>query len=146
MTEPSTSAAARWAGLGLIVLVGAAVGAFGLLSGPQSPPPKEIAADPLLVQGREVFLTRCVGCHGPKGRGDGPIARGLAGPPVGNLTDATWKHGDRPEQVAEVIEHGVKGTAMPGWGSTLGPDSVRAVTAYVYHLAGRGVPGALRTP
>jgi cytochrome c oxidase cbb3-type subunit 3 len=78
------------------------------------------------------------------GRGDGPIAKGLAGPPVGDLTDKTWKHGDRPEQVVGVVSAGVRDTAMPGWKGTFGPEDIRAVSAYVYHLAGRQVPEALR--
>ena len=45
-----------------------------------------------------------------------------------------------------MIEKGVAGSAMPGWASTLGPDGVRAVTAYVYYLGGRDVPSELRTP
>jgi hypothetical protein len=35
---------------------------------------------------------------------------------------------------------------MPSWKSTLGDHGVRAVAAYVFHLAGRPVPAALRTP
>ena len=139
-------ASARWVGLGAVVLAALAGGGYALLRTPRTPPPKEIAGDPLLVAGRAVYLDRCVSCHGAGGRGDGPIARGLAGPPVGNLTDKTWKHGDSPGQVVGVVERGVKNTAMPGWGGTLGPDGVRAVSAYVYHLAGRAVPPELRTP
>jgi hypothetical protein len=33
---------------------------------------------------------------------------------------------------------------MAAWGRTLGPDGVRAVTAYVYYLVGRKVPAELR--
>lgn len=110
------------------------------------PPPKEIAGDALLVKGREVYLDRCVSCHGVSGRGDGPIARGIKGPPPGDLTDRQWKHGDKPEQVFDVVSQGVKNTAMPGWLSTLGPERSRAVSAYVYYLAGRDVPDALRRP
>jgi cytochrome c oxidase cbb3-type subunit 3 len=136
--------AARWAILGTLALVVVAFVAFALLRTPASPPPKEIADDPLLVAGRAIYLDRCVSCHGLKGRGDGPIARGLSGPPVGDLTDATWKHGDSPDQVRAVIARGVPNTAMPGWGKTLGEDGVRAAAAYVYYLAGREVPRGLR--
>ena len=129
---------------GGFALIAGGVVAFVLLSQHAPPPPPEVAADPLLSAGRAVFLDRCVSCHGASGKGDGPIAKGLAGPPVGDLTDRTWKHGDRPEQVEAVVAEGVKNTAMPGWNRTLGPDKQRAVTAYVYYLAGRDVPSALR--
>lgn len=85
-------------------------------------------------------------CHGPSGKGDGPIATRLSGPPVGDLTDATWKHGDRAEQVLAVISKGVPDAAMPASAGTLGTRELRAASAYVFHLAGRKVPEAYRTP
>ena len=130
--------------LGMLGLLAGGATAFWLLQPSASPPPPAIAGDPLLVEGREVYLARCLSCHGPSGRGDGPIARGLAGPPVGDLTDAQWKHGDRPEEVLAVVAQGVRDTAMPGWKSTLSDRDLRAVTAYVYYLAGRAVPQALK--
>jgi cytochrome c oxidase cbb3-type subunit III len=132
--------------LGVFALGLAAGVAFVLLRRPNAPPPAEIAGDPLLVEGRGLFLSRCVSCHGMSGRGDGPIAKGLQGPPVRDLTATTWKHGEKPEQVRAVIDRGIPNSAMPGWGSTFGPEGVRAVTAYVYHLGGRAVPAELRTP
>ena len=98
--------------------------AFRLLS--HAPAPAEVAADPVLSQGRTIFLGRCATCHGAEGRGDGPIAANLIGPPVGNLTDQDWKHGDRPEQVTAVIAKGVPGTRMEGWSHVLDPPDVRA--------------------
>lgn len=132
--------------LGMLALIAVAAVAYNLLKTPLGPPPREIADDPLLVQGRAIYLTRCTSCHGETGRGDGPTAKSLLGPPVGNLTRSPWKHGDRPEQVREVVAQGVKGTAMSAWGSVLDDPEVRAVVAYVYHLAGRTVPQELRTP
>jgi cytochrome c oxidase cbb3-type subunit III len=108
------------------------------------PPPREIEGNPQLLAGRAVFLDRCLSCHGPKGKGDGPIAKALKGPPVGDLTARTWKHGDAPDQVERLIAEGVANSAMPGWGRTLGPDDLLAVTAYVYYLGGREVPALLR--
>jgi cytochrome c oxidase cbb3-type subunit 3 len=130
----------------MLALVAGAVTAFSLLRAPASPPPAAIADDPLLVEGRAVYLARCVSCHGDSGRGDGPIARGLAGPPVGDLTDARWKHGDRPDQVLAVVAQGVPNSAMPPWKSTLSDRALHAVAAYAYYLAGRPVPAALRVP
>ena len=92
----------------------------------------------------QVGAAGCTGCHGQTGRGDGPTARTLTGPPVGNLTDAEWKHGDRPGDVLDVILNGVRDTAMNGWGPYLPAHDARAVAAYVYHLGGRVVPPAFR--
>lgn len=130
------------AGMGAVLLAGGV--AFVLLSKPLPPPPPEVARDPLLSRGREIYLARCIACHGIEGRGDGPIAANLIGPPPGNLTDAEWKHGSSPEQVVQVIARGVPNTRMEGWSTVLDPPDVRAVAAYVYHLAGAPVPDALR--
>jgi cytochrome c oxidase cbb3-type subunit III len=120
--------------------------AFRLLSKPAGPPPPEVARDSLLAQGRAIYLARCVACHGTDGQGDGPIAAQLIGPPVGNLTDNVWKHGDRPEQVLSVIGQGVPNTRMDGWSRVLDPPEVRAVAAYVYYLAKHPVPEEIRRP
>jgi mono/diheme cytochrome c family protein len=126
----------------VVLLVGGAV-AFALLRKPLPPAPAEVAADPLLSEGRTIYLDRCVSCHGPTGKGDGPVARGL-GQPGGDLTRPSWKHGDRPDQALAVVAEGVPRTNMAAWGRTLGPDGMRAVTAYVYYLVGRKVPAELR--
>jgi cytochrome c oxidase cbb3-type subunit 3 len=131
--------------LGMLALLGGAALSYNLLKKPAGPPPAEIAGDPLLVEGRQIYLARCVSCHGESGRGDGPIAKGLAGP-VGDLTVAAWKHGDRPEQVVAVVSAGVGDKGMPGWAGVLSPRELRATSAYVYQLAGRPVPAALRAP
>jgi cytochrome c oxidase cbb3-type subunit 3 len=138
-------AVARAVGVALVAVLAVAALAYALLRRPAGPPPADIAGDPLLVEGREIYLNRCVSCHGEKGRGDGPIAKGMK-PPVGDLTDRTWKHGDRPDQVLAVVSDGVKDTTMPGWGRVLDRQGVRAVTAYVHRLAGRDVPADLRAP
>jgi cytochrome c oxidase cbb3-type subunit 3 len=144
--KPATDQkAARVVGLGAVVLLVAAALAYYVLNRGVGRPPPEIAGDRLLVSGREVYLNRCLSCHGPKGRGDGPIAKGMR-PPVGDLTDGEWKHGDQPEQVLAVMNEGVRDSSMPGYSRILTASEVRAVTAYVYHLAGRTVPAALRAP
>ena len=128
-----------------IVLMSGAI-AFLLMNKPFPPAPPEVARDPLLSQGRTIYLTRCIACHGIEGKGNGPLARNLTGPPPGNLTDAEWKHGDQPAKVMQVIAEGVPRTRMDGWGQVLDPSGIRAVSAYVYYLAGRAVPEALRAP
>lgn len=132
--------------LGMLILVVAGVVGFTLLRKPIGPPPAEIANDRLLVEGREIYLSRCTSCHGPKGRGDGPIAKGLTGPPPRDLAAAQWKHGDSADQVLQVVIQGVKDTSMPGWRGTLSASELKAVTAYVFHVAGREIPEMLRAP
>ena len=132
--------------LGMLAMVAGAVLAYTLSRKPAGPPPAAIAGDPLLVRGRTIYQARCLSCHGEAGRGDGPTAKSLLGPPVGDFTDATWKHGDRPEQVVGVVARGVDKTAMSAWGGVLDDPDLRAVSAYVYYLAGRPVPAELRAP
>jgi cytochrome c oxidase cbb3-type subunit III len=120
--------------------------AFRVLSKPAGPPPPEVARDPLLAEGRVIYLARCVTCHGTDGKGDGPLAAQLIGPPVGNLTDDVWKHGDRPEQVLSVIGQGVPNTRMEGWSRVFDPPELKAVAAYVYFLAKHPVPEEVRRP
>ncbi len=138
--------AARLVGFGALALLAGASGLYFLLQRPAPPPPAEIAGNPLLVAGREVFLSRCQSCHGEQGRGDGPIAKGLSGPPVGNLSDDRWKHGDRPEDVLKVVREGVPNTSMPPWGRILGDDDTKAVAAYTLFLGGREVPDDFAGP
>ncbi|MGA2702849.1 MAG: c-type cytochrome [Isosphaeraceae bacterium] len=136
------AAAARWVFLGMLGLMIAGVLAYFMLSTP--PPPPEVAGDPLLLEDRSIYLGRCATCHGLEGRGDGPIAGSLLGPPVGNISDGKWKHGGKPEEVLGVISKGVEGTRMAGWGLVLEPSQLRAVTAYVFFLARQPVPEVLR--
>ncbi len=128
----------------MLLLGLAGFAAFNLLRTPPPLPPPEVAADPLLLEGRNVYVARCLTCHGPTGRGDGPIAGHLTGPPVGNLADGRWKHGDAPADVLKVITKGVPETRMAGWGSVLEPDQLRAVAGYVYFLAGLPIPSEIR--
>lgn len=141
--DPSVS---RWIFLGMLGLMAAGFVAFHLLKEPVAPPPPEVAQDALLSQGRVIYLARCVACHGPEGRGNGPLAGSLIGPPVGNLTDSEWKHGNRPEQVLAVIDRGIPKSRMDGWGRVLDPPELKAVAAYVYYLAKQPVPEDLRKP
>jgi mono/diheme cytochrome c family protein len=130
----------------MLLLIGAGFLSYALLSKPVPPPPPEVASNPFLLEGRSIYVARCATCHGLEGRGDGPIASHLMGPPVGNLIDANWKHGDKPEQVMSVISRGVDGTRMAGWRSVLEHSEIRAVTAYIFYLARRPIPAELTEP
>ena len=146
-SAPKRPSPTIWVLAGLMILIGAGVIALQLLKPSPPPVPKELAGDPLLSRGHGIFAMHCVVCHGESGRGDGPNARELKGPSPGNLTDpSTWKHGRSPDRVEAVIASGVGDAAMPGWEGVLGPDGVRAASAYVFHLAKMPVPDAWRAP
>jgi cytochrome c oxidase cbb3-type subunit 3 len=138
-------AVAKWVFLGvLLAVVSGAAGFFALRPAPV-PVPAEVLNDPTLLLGRNVYMARCVGCHGVAGLGDGPIASSLTGPPVGNLADGEWKHGARPEAVVAVISRGGPDTRRAGWGQLLEDDELKAVAAYCYFLSKAPVPESLRT-
>lgn len=79
---------------------------------------------PATVAGRDVgdaarsFTRLCAGCHGQDGRGDGPLARRLSGPPP-DLRGTAWRRVAPDERdpalaLARIIKFGVPGTAMAG--------------------------------
>ena len=138
--------AVRWVAGGMVGLLLAGALAFVWFMQASPPPPPAIADDPVLVRGFQIYSTRCVSCHGSTGRGDGPLAKSLAGPAPRNLVEDRWKHGDSPEEVLAVLANGIKDSAMPAWSGVYGPTDLKAVAAYVYHLAERSVPRKLRVP
>lgn len=84
-----------------------------------------------VADGKQVFATNCVACHGPAGGG-------IVGP---NLTDEFWLHGGAPDQIFNTVRDGVPTKGMPTWGPTLGGDRVKAAVAYVLTLRNTNVPG-----
>ena len=102
----------------------------------QNPLPAGVT-DSLIETGRRYFLGegRCHTCHGADGKG------GL-GP---NLTDRAWLHGTGTfEEIVQRVGTGVpaeqsrSGQVMPPrGGSSLDPEQIRAVAAYVWRLSHR---------
>lgn len=81
-----------------------------------------------IEKGKKIFMTTCTPCHGPEAKG-GP---GFIGP---NLTDNTWIHGGKPEQIVHTITNGVAVKGMPTWGPVLGPEKVADAASFVYSLS-----------
>ena len=85
------------------------------------------------VRGEEVFQTYCAQCHGPKGEGDGPAARGLEPNPA-KLARMDLNAMDL-QYLYEIVYFG--GTAvgkshlMPDWGTTLSERQIADVIAYL---------------
>ena len=78
--------------------------------------------------GKKVFADNCALCHGPDGKGN----RELGAP---NLTDKIWLYASDKETIMEGIRNG-RGAVMPAWGGRLSPETIKALTVYVYSLGG----------
>lgn len=92
----------------------------------------EVAKDEqALKMGGRLFSTYCSICHGSD-------AKGAVGFP--NLTDNNWRWGGEPDTIKTTILHG-RMAIMPAWGSIIGDDGVKNVSAYVRSsLAGLPLP------
>lgn len=84
-----------------------------------------------VAEGRTVFMTTCVACHGPSGGG-------TIGP---NLTDRAWLHGGAPTAIYHTVMEGVPAKGMPAWGAQLGAHRVEAAVAYVLTLRNTNAAG-----
>lgn len=78
--------------------------------------PAAVAPRPPQEQAR-LFQQLCAACHGPSGRGDGPLAARLSVPPPDFSRGWRRLAADSPdlaERLARLIKHGISGTPMAG--------------------------------
>jgi mono/diheme cytochrome c family protein len=99
---------------------------------------KQVSAKTLNL-GYTTYVEYCIQCHGMKGEGNGPSAKGLL-PPPRNLTQGLYKfpwvpYGELPhdEDFARIIRHGLKGSAMLPW--DISDERLDAVTQYIKTFA-----------
>lgn len=109
----------------LILIVGASIGACGLVAYPQAPKPRIEQTSPLYTapsSGVEMYRTYCAVCHGIDGKGNGPAAPALK-QTLPDLTLLSKNNGGtfpafRVSNViqgdADIAAHGSK--EMPMWG------------------------------
>lgn len=98
-----------------------------------------LSSDPLpvtegnLLRGKEVFLQRCVGCHGLKGDGQGPAARFLSPPPADftSADDACCGGDTGPGDFYYRILRGWPGTGMENFGERLSVDDIWRVVMFI---------------
>jgi cbb3-type cytochrome oxidase cytochrome c subunit/mono/diheme cytochrome c family protein len=86
-----------------------------------------------LLRGKEVFLQRCVGCHGTKGDGKGPAAQFMSPPPADftDKDDACCGGDTGPGDFYFRILRGWTGTAMENFGERLSVDDIWRVVLFV---------------
>jgi mono/diheme cytochrome c family protein len=87
---------------------------------PEVPEGADGTADPVLVEGRDVWSSNCARCHGDSGGGG-------SGPQISDgKAEALYPD---PADMDAVIAEGKD--AMPSFGGSLTPEEIEAVTAYV---------------
>lgn len=144
------------AGIALCGLIGALAGAFLIMGGyntaassphakiiawaahttmtnsvkrraPELPAPTMVSRATLLTGAME-YDRNCVECHGGPGVPRAAWASAiLPTPPYLLDSNRKWAHGE----LFEIIDHGVKLTAMPAWGEVLPRDKVIALVDFV---------------
>jgi len=115
---------------------------------PPPVPPEMLAAanaptgDPIAA-GKQTFMTICITCHGPEGKGDGPASATL-NPKPRNLTDATYMATINDRYLFELISRGGvavgRSPLMPSQPS-LSAQDLNNVIAYVRSLSGTAAAG-----
>lgn len=86
-----------------------------------------------IKNGRARFEQYCAVCHGPRGKGDGPMAKATS-PPAPSLGSSDVRS-MTDEALLAVIADG-KGAVMPGWRGLLNDQELLDVVAYVRSLSG----------
>ena len=89
---------------------------------------------PSVERGAIVFRERCAACHGETGRGDGPKAKSLKGPPPANLADPSVMGDKSLLDIFRRIAIGTPGTAMPEFAEDVSAEDRWAVASYVQAL------------
>jgi mono/diheme cytochrome c family protein len=101
-----------------------------------------IAPGPLPAQehagGQKLYATYCSGCHGDKGKGDGPAAKSLPVKPADH-TDGNVMNQFSDKYLQDIISKGGGGVGksafMPGWSTQLKEKEVREIVAYMRSIA-----------
>ncbi|HNP59684.1 MAG TPA: c-type cytochrome [Nitrospirales bacterium] len=81
-------------------------------------------------KGKSLYERHCVTCHGPGGKGDGPIGPVLV-PPAANLT-LLGKQSDKT--ILDTLRKGRPGTAMPAWEHDLNPQELNHLLSFLRTL------------
>lgn len=85
------------------------------------------------TKGKDRYEQYCVVCHGPRGLGDGPMAKATT-PPATRLTAPDVRNKTDQDLLA-IIADG-KSASMPAWRGILNDQELLDVMAYVRSLGG----------
>ncbi|MCG6879023.1 MAG: cytochrome c [Deltaproteobacteria bacterium] len=79
-------------------------------------------------QGKTLFDSKCVICHGANGKGDGPAAAALNPPPRDFSSSQFWQ-GNMDQEIADTIRNGL--SPMPAF--DLSDGEIKAIIDYMKH-------------
>lgn len=98
------------------------------LKNPVKPTPDAIA------KGKQAFSKACRHCHGPEGKGDGPLAP--KDPAPADLTDSTWDHGSSDGEIYTIVANGIGGDSkMKGAKSALSTTEMWQIVTFLRSMA-----------
>ncbi len=83
------------------------------------------------AEGAKIFKTNCETCHGPQGRGDGPIGESLDPKPQ-DLAELQSVVAD--DYLYWRIAEGSPGTSMPPWKNILTEEQIWQIVAFIRTL------------
>jgi len=91
--------------------------------------------------GRRLYVYYCSACHGPHGRGDGPVSETLRGEVAPrDLTDPAYFDRLTDRDIYSAISlggsHAGPSVAMPGWSYELSPEQIATLVTYIRAISG----------
>jgi mono/diheme cytochrome c family protein len=90
------------------------------------------------AEGKKLYETYCVACHGDKGKGNGPAAQSLPAKPADHTNGAVMNLLS-DQFLYDIIAKGGsavgKSTFMPSWSGALNDKQIKDLTAHVRSLA-----------
>lgn len=102
----------------------------------------KIALDPVLSQGRSVYVRNCVACHGESGRGLISANPQMGAQPRNFVTDEARSTLTRERMIAS-ITNGRPGTAMAAFGGKLPAQDIEAVARYIREVLMEDLSGSI---
>jgi cbb3-type cytochrome c oxidase subunit III len=111
-----------------VILLGTLAAALGIGTRPAS-------AASNAYEGRRLFTTYCLVCHGPKGDGQGPLATALKKSPANFLNADVAKKSD--QELYLTIDSGKSHEGilgMPRWSTVLPPPQIEDIISYIRFL------------